>query len=135
MGFFDVFKSNERKRLDVPLPPSSLSSKKLPKLPEFPAVEDEIQVFEKKELKVQEKELKERDTLKLDEPFFVEVDLYRAMIDELNQTNLILKENDAICNRLEDFKNDFDKEYNKFQNKLGDIQRKLIFADKRLFRQ
>jgi len=134
MGFLDVFKSNEQKRLDVPLPPSSLSSKKLPKLPEFPAIKDEVEVYEKKQIKVQEKELDARDTLKLEEPFFIEIHLYKAMIDEMNQTDMLLSENTEICSRLEDFKSDFDKEYVKFQKRLEDIQRKLIFADKKLFR-
>lgn len=134
MAFLDLFKVNtERKKLDVPMAPGSVESRKLPSLPEFPEMDD-IEAFEKKEMRKQDKEIKQREVLELKEPLFVEVSMYKAMLDEATQSANILKDDEEICLRLDDFEMDFDKEYAKFQKSLEDIQRKLIFCDKTLFK-
>ena len=134
MGFFDMFKTKtEKKRLEIPQAPGMIGSS-LSRLPEFPTFKSDMDGFEKKSVKVQEKELKQRETLDLENPLFIELYVYKAMIDEVGQASVLLTEDDEISMRLQDYTTDLDKEYTKFQKELEDAQRRLIFCDKKLFR-
>jgi len=133
MGFFDLFSvKSEKKRLDVPMAPGSFQDR-MPKLPEFPTFKKDVELFENSSVRKQDKQLRERNDLDLKSPIFVEMASYKAMVDEIMQVNVILKENEAISLRFHDFTNDCDKEYGIFRKELEDIQRKLIFCDKKLF--
>lgn len=134
MGFLDLFKvKNEKKGFQVPRAPGSTEAK-LPKLPEFPAFKDDLEVFESKQVRKQESELKMRDSMEeMTSPIFVDFHMYKAMMDELAQVDVLLKEDDAIVYRMQEYGNDCEKEYSKFRKQLEDLQRKLIFSDRKLF--
>lgn len=138
MGFLDLFKvKSEKKGFQIPRAPGSVTNEsKLPKLPEFPAFRDDLEVFEKREVRKEKKELSIRDNLDhISSPIFVDFPMYKALMDEVSQVDVLLKEDDAIVIRMQGYGNDCEKEYNKFRKQLEDIQRKLIFSDKKLFSQ
>jgi len=77
--------------------------------------------------------LEEREELKLIKPLFVSATFYKEALEELGLTRGILQENEDIIERIIDFKEDQDKEFNKWESQFKDIQKKLIFIDKSLF--
>lgn len=140
MGLFSVFKS-KRQDLEVPsAPPSIRSLPEIPSdLPEFPEAEIRptkrlnIESFASRAVNVERKELDERDDLVLRKPIYVDLDLFKAMTDEIEMVKKHLKEMDDGISRLEDFRGDEQKEFEKWRKSLEDVQRKLIFADRSLF--
>lgn len=143
MGFADFFKKKKKEDLEVPdAPPTS------EELPEYPASQKKVQAkeikvepqaaasVEKEEdyaVKLQKQELGERDDLELHKPIFVDLQLYKDMVDEVGLVKNIMKENEDTLTRVAEFKQDEDTEFKKWQSEMIDIQRKLIFADKTLF--
>lgn len=141
MGLFDVFKGKP-KSLEVPsAPPSFRTLPDVPSdLPEFPEIETEpskvaasIERFEKGAVREELGELEEREHLSLKKPIFVDLDLFKSMMDEVGMTKKNLKAMDDGISRLEDFRGDKQKEFEKWRKALEDIQRKLIYADRTLF--
>lgn len=143
MGLFDVFKGKHKaSNLEVPNAPPSVST--LPdissELPEFPESEisrkktiSPIERFQKKAVSEERKELEERENMVLKKPIFVDLDYFKVMLDEMGMVKKHLKEmNDGLA-RLDDFRSDKQKEFEKWRKSLEDVQRKLIFADKTLF--
>lgn len=139
MGFLGFLKRKEKEdfkfpskeELDIPPAPSLAKSAE----PQFPSVNDEasIERYEDKAVEYEREELDKRDSLSMKHPFFVKSGLFRAMVDELGVVRSVLKESEEIINRVEDFKGDEDKEFDKWHSQILDIQRKLIYADKTLF--
>ena len=134
MSIKDWFKGNDR--LDVPTPPS----RDVPDLPKFeddlilPSFEEKSETFEEKAVKQTNNELEVRDDLVLKKPIYVELPDYKAMIGRVMEVNNQLIENEDILFRLSDFQDDIDKEYNKFRSSVSDIQKKLIYAERTLFK-
>jgi len=141
MGLFDMFKSKTKSSsLRVPsAPPSIQSLPDIPsELPDFPEgkqtkIYSSIERFEKRAVREEKEELGEREHLILKKPIFVDLDLFKVMLDEIGLVKKNLKEMDDIVTRLDDFRNDKDKEFDKWKKAVEDIQRKLIYADRTLF--
>tara|TARA_Y100000310_G_C20693181_1_gene823730 strand:- start:1977 stop:2585 length:609 start_codon:yes stop_codon:yes gene_type:complete len=66
-------------------------------------------------------------------PSYMKVDDFKEMLGGIQITKQNLKECDEIFSRLNQLKNDEDKEFEKWRSKLEDLQRKLIYVDKVLF--
>ena len=139
MGLFDIFKGKNRtSSFDVPSAPPSINTfsdipAALPEFPEVKRTKPSISKFEKRAISVEEKELGEREHLKLQEPIYVDLDLFKAMLDETTMSKKHLKTMEDGLARIDDFRSDKQKEFEKWRKSLEDIQRKLIFADKTLF--
>lgn len=151
MGFLDLFKKEDKREkypdkrtLDVP--PAPPTAEELPSLPSGninmhrikskEIVEDKSDYIEKMEARAvnEGKEIvEEREDISLKKPIFVPIDLFRNISDEISSTQNIVKENGDTIARIEDFKEDEDKEYNKWEIQIKDIQKKLIYVDKTLF--
>ena len=77
--------------------------------------------------------VEEREELKLRKPIFLRLESFRDIIEEVSLTSNILKENEDILTRINEFKEDQDKRFNKWETQLKDMQRKMIYVDKALF--
>jgi hypothetical protein len=147
LNFFGVSKSKkesfdfpERDELDIPPAPPSVGEE----LESFPSAqstrlsplsfdESPVDEVEDEAVKVVREGLQERESLELTKPIFVRYKYYKAMLDEVGQLKIILKEAEDTLDRMEDFKEDEDKEFAKWRRELDDLQRKLIYVDKTLF--
>jgi len=142
MGVFGLFKSKEEPKLEVP-PPPPLEEEELPEFPEIPeekAVREElekprisIEGIEKAAVREQEDVLEKMEHPRYTKPIFINVKNYRDVLDEIGLIKNIVKENMDVVTRISEFKEDEDKEFEKWQKIIGDMQKKLIFVDKTLF--
>ena len=151
MGVFDFLKSKKtedkmwKKELEVPAAPPTAEE-----LPEFPSPKDipeemegnidvqqplteSLDRFEQRAVESQEEVLGGREDLTLQKPIFVTLTSYKDMVDEIGLMNNILKESEDTVVRVGEFKEDEDKEFNKWESEIRDIQKKLIYVDKALF--
>ena len=149
MGFMNIFKSKKRESLDkkeLDIPPAPPTSDELPefpspseigkmpkKIPKAPAPPN-MKKIEAEAVREQEEVLEEREELSLTRPIFVPLENFRDVMDEVTLVKNILKENEDTLVRVSEFKEDEDKEFNKWENQIRDIQKKLIYADKTLFK-
>lgn len=151
MGVLDIFKSKKKgvptKELevppappkssvpDVPVPPIEHMEVKKPKnlkleepaVPEIEELPEEV----KKELPEEPKD--ERGDLKLKRPIFIHLDEFKIVLEETSLIKNILKENQDSLARVSEFKEDEEKEYERWEGLLKDMHSKLIYADKILF--
>lgn len=136
----ESFDFPEREELDIPPAPPSVGDE----FGNFPSAElssedlsfeeeTPVEEVEDEAVRVVSNDLKSRESLEITKPIFVRYKLYKAMLDDVGQLKIILKEAEDTLDRMEDFKEDEDKEFLKWRRELDDIQRKLIFVDKTLF--
>jgi hypothetical protein len=67
------------------------------------------------------------------EPIFVRVDDYREILEGMTRIRNNLKEATDLVLRLNELKNEEDKEFDKWRLELEDVQRKLMYVDKIIF--
>ena len=68
-------------------------------------------------------------------PLFVKMESFQSVINELNLIKSITKESEDAVIRVGDFAEDQEKEFNRWQGQLTDLQKKLIFIDKTIFKE
>ncbi len=124
------FKFPSKEELDIPTAPSMKSE--VMEAPEFPALEHEDMLVAEMDSHEMETEEENEDT-SLAKPIFIRSDYFKAMMNEVGVIKTTLKESDIILGRVEDFKGDQDKEFEKWHIQIKDIQNKLIYAEKTLF--
>ncbi len=146
MNFFKkLLKKNKKHSEKLDIPPAPPTKEELPSFPDIPK---DISVPSKKEAPVptaeqaeekaveeQKKELEEREDLKVKKPIFVGIENYKYMIDEVGLMKNTLKEAEDTIVRVSEFKEDEDKSFDSWQSQIEDIQKKLIYADKTLFKK
>lgn len=146
MGFADFFKKKGKEETPKPkrvveIPPAPPKQE----LPSFPSTEDipdfdmisktaPVEKEEESAVKAQQEELEEREELELKKPIFVYLDNYKELINELTLIKNTLKESSDSLARVDAFKEDEGKEFRKWENHIKDIQKKLIYVDKTVFR-
>ncbi len=81
----------------------------------------------------QEQKSKLRMPVTTTKPIFIKVMEYKAIIDDVTQIKVNLKEADDVLFRLEEFREEEEKQYKRWQSTLMDVQKKLIYADRSLF--
>ena len=144
MGLFRRFKKKEKpeKGLEIPSAPSTAAEFPSPKeVASIKAIKEAVErprplpmeIMEKRAVKSTEEEIEEREELKLTKPLFITISSYKELLEEAGLTKGILKENEDIMERVINFKEDQNKEFNKWESQLKDMQKKLIFIDKALF--
>lgn len=134
------FEFPEKEELDIPPAPPSVNEEPT-ELPSFPMREEmaeapeisPVDEAEEEAVQVVREGLEERESLELSKPLYIKYKMYKAMLDEIGQVKIILKESEDTLVRLADFEDDEDKEFAKWRRGLDDIQRKLIYVDKILF--
>jgi len=137
-------KAKEVAGLEVPPPPEEeIEIKAIPKreikvkpekvekvrikAPEAEEIEREIVERERKEFEA----LKEHREVK---PVFVKIETYSEAMEDLMLSRTMAKEVSEAARRLIETRELQNKEYENWQRLLLDVQKKLIFADKTLFR-
>ncbi|MBW2965510.1 hypothetical protein KY342_00230 [Candidatus Woesearchaeota archaeon] len=151
MGFFFKKKKEVAKlpKEELEVPPAPPTTEELPSPEEVATIKAVKEAVEKpvkqklvpsvveqmEERAVEEtKELvEEREDLRLQKPIFISLESFKDIIDEISLTSNILKENEDILTRINEFKEDEDKQFNKWESQLKDMQKKLIYVDKALF--
>lgn len=68
-----------------------------------------------------------------DRPMYVRVDDYKAILEGTSRVRDNLKEATDVVTRMNELKNEEDKEFEKWRAQLEDIQRKLTYVDKIIF--
>lgn len=137
----ESFDFPDRDELDIPPAPPSIGEEleAFPSMPSAPkesffSVESSpIGDVEDEAVRVVKEDLDIRESLEVSKPIFVRYKLYKAVLDDVGQLKVILKGGEDTLDRMEDFKEDEDKEFVKWRRGLDDLQRKLIFVDKTLF--
>ena len=75
--------------------------------------------------------LRERPSAKT---IYVSVDNFKATLGSINMVRSDLRKSEEALMKLESIKNAKDKSFDKMKSSLDDLQRKLIFVDKTLFK-
>lgn len=120
----DNFYTEEDKTEKV-IPPTGLKENEV--VPPAPKTEQPVNVKPKeKKLEVKKK--------KKDYAIYLHVHAYKALLDEMNTVNGLIKEADATINRLELLKDDEEKLFDKWNSDIQSIHEKLIFIDHKLFK-
>jgi len=137
-------KAKEVAGLEVPPPPEEeIEIKAVPKkeikvkpekikeikvrIPEAKSIEEEIVEKERKTFEA----LKEHREVR---PVFVKIETYSEAMEDLMLSRTMAKEVSEAAKRLIETRELQNKEYENWQRLLLDVQKKLIFADKILFR-
>lgn len=144
-GFFSFLKPKKAaKELGLPR-----IEEEIPEMPTFPEVSEEFPeippLSKEKEIPtipqsveplkpVAEKPMPEIKEIKPVKKF-VTINDFRQIQSDIGGTKDILKGVDGIFSKLEEVKNIGDKEYVELRNGLQDIQRKIMFVDKVLFKE
>lgn len=150
LGFFKSKKKDipmPRRGLDVP--PAPPTAEELPELPppaeihklevrkaiEKPVFEPKSSVIQRieEEAIAEQEDILEQHGLEFRKPFFMPIDTFRELMEEIHLANNSLKENDDILLRVSEFGEDQNKEFVKWENHLSDMQKKMIYIDKTLF--
>jgi hypothetical protein len=118
---------------ELPSPKEVASIKAVKEAVEKPRPAPSMERMERRAIEKQREELEEREELKLTKPLFIPAESYKELLEEIGLAKSILKENEDIITRVSEFKEDEDKEFNKWESQFKDMQKKLIFIDKTLF--
>ena len=65
---------------------------------------------------------------------YLRVDKFRAVLGNINTIRSDLRKSEELLMKLENLKNAKDRSFDKVKSSLGDLQKKLIFADRTLFK-
>lgn len=107
------------------------------KLPNFPAdIKPHIPFYKglsKQDLEEEKTRLRELHMHIPAEPLFINVTGFRTILGDLTSIKNEIKVCDKILDRLNDIKNQEDKQLEKWCSYLEDLERKLIYVDKILF--
>ncbi|HLD88910.1 MAG TPA: hypothetical protein VI894_01760 [Candidatus Nanoarchaeia archaeon] len=140
MGFFDFLK--KRETLDLPpAPPAGIEEEnlELPELPELPSFELKKKPATSSPIipkilpppsLLSEREMEE---IKKARPIYVNISDYKKSIDAVNDARKILNETEAHILKIGEIESQKQKANAKYQDRVEDIQRKLIFLDKTIF--
>ncbi|MBS3098371.1 hypothetical protein J4209_06275 [Candidatus Woesearchaeota archaeon] len=105
----------------------------LPEIPEEEAL-GEVEEFEGEAI-VEKRPLPKEEPIEVTKPIFVRADKFKDILKEMGHIRGNIKENEAALIRVEDLKEDKEKEFEKWRSNLEDIQRKLTYADQALFKR
>ncbi|MBW2978397.1 hypothetical protein KY331_06130 [Candidatus Woesearchaeota archaeon] len=144
---------------ELEIPPAPPSEEELPEFPEIPefkeeekpeiheipiappkpepmkAEKPEAQKIEARAFKEERKELKKAEMREEFKPLFIKMESFQSIINELGHIKSIAKESEDAIARVDDFAGDQEKEFNKWHSQLNDMQKKLIFIDKTIFKE
>ncbi len=87
----------------------------------------------KEEVKKSKVVVKKQKFPSIGREMFVKSDQYREVLDSINAIKRKIRESENILERLNEIKNNKDKEFEKWRTLLEDIERKSVYIDKTLF--
>src|SRR3989338_3870541 len=140
VGFFYFLKKKETLCLP-PAPPAGIEEENLefPELPELPSFELKKKPATSSPIipkilpppsLLSEREMEE---IKKARPIYVNISDYKKSIDAVNDARKILNETEAHILKIGEIESQKQKANAKYQDRVEDIQRKLIFLDKTIF--
>lgn len=98
-------------------------------------VEKPITPYEREERRaVREEEKILRHRAEHLEPIYLRIDKFKIALNNISIIRNDLKKADNALIKLSEIKTEEDKEFEKWYNVVGDIQKKLIFVDKTIFK-
>lgn len=127
----------------LPLPPEEAMEGELPELPKLETYEAEFKPEEpipytKPGLEEFEEKATQEETRKLktipEAPVFVRVDLFKDVLVDFAHCKSLLKTVEDSWQEIEDIGLSQERSYADWQHALGDMQRKLLFIDRTLFK-
>lgn len=144
-GFFSFLKPKKAaEKLPLPkieeeipaVPPLPGAGEEFPAIPPLPEKEEVLPKLEK-EIPVPKliEPLKPEPEKPIIKQKFITIDDFRQIQGNISDTKGILKGIDDFFTKLEEVKGIGDKEYLELNNSLQDIQRKIMFVDKTLFKE
>ena len=104
-----------RERIDVPMKVSDLED------------------LEREAVMSSRVEAHKRDNIQMDTPIFLEIDKFKAIIDEITMSKRLLKESEDALLELNELKGIKDRQFDKWRRQVEELQRRFIFVDKMLF--
>ena len=132
MGLFSRKKRFSEEDLEVPSAPGE-EELDMPEFPELP--EEELDMPEEPEMpEVIEKPVELEEHEIPSKPLFIDINDFKEILEELGMMKTILKEADDAGSRTEEFAIDEDNDLRRWKNLVYDIQKKLIYCEKTLFR-
>ena len=90
--------------------------------------------YPKIERRLFSKEKREFREIRSSKAIYVRVDEFKTILGSINLVRSDLRKSEETLIKLENIKNTKDKSFDKFRNSLDDLQKKLIFIDKTIFR-
>jgi len=124
----------------VPKPPIGESPRKAPlprrELPKIKPSEHERLFYEKMEKSAvrEERKLLREGIISGEGPLYIRLDKFKGTLKSISVIRGDLKKSDEMLLNLVKSKEEKDKEFEKWRNLVVDIQKKLIFIDKTLFK-
>lgn len=104
----------------APKPQQEPEEKKPDFAPEFPRMGGKLFAHEKRR--------------EIPRTIYVRVDNFKATLGSINLVRSDLRESEEALTKLENIKSSKDKSFDKIKSSLEDLQKKLIFVDKTLFK-
>lgn len=154
MGIFKFLKKEEQLRFpekkELEIPPAPPLKEILPSFSEedimaikeavgkprqriAPPMKTAFAAMEEAAVAAQRRLLGTREHLELTKPTFVNVEIFKDILNEIAMIQGRLKESSDSLTRLNEFAEDEGKELKRWQGDVQDVQKKLIYADKTLF--
>ncbi len=116
------FPENIPKHPDIkPFKEEHVPAKPILKSPESKRVEPPSEPDKEEEAEVKKKEI------------FLKVDHYKNVLQNINIVKQKINQSEKIVDRLNEIKNNKDKEFEKWRTLLEDMERKCIYIDKTFF--
>lgn len=116
---------------DMPSFPAMAPEQPAPESPRFTPLDD-YPKMERRLFAQEKRALKERPAGKA---IYVKVDKFKAALGSINVVRSDLRKSEDALMKLENIKNSKDRSFDRIRNSLDDLQKKLIFIDKTLFKE
>ena len=108
----------------------AMAIRQMPPAPQEEMPDSEPQHMQRRRLFHHEKKL-ERPAIR---EVYVRVDRFKAALDSINMIRSSVRKSDEALMKLENIKNAKDRSFDRVKSSLEDLQKKLIFIDKTLFK-
>lgn len=140
MGFIDVFKGKKKEKgMEMPPPPVEPEMPALPQLEpvapgeQIPPVEMKPERVMPSPKPIVSEPVYEEPPRVMGETVFVKIDDYREVLSGMQVIKGELKEAESVVTRLNEIKDEKDKQFQKWRTSLEDVQQKLAYVDNVLF--
>src|SRR3989338_6326796 len=124
----------EMEEKSVPIPPVRAPPVAEPQIQPMPGEEPEPEISTKTEGKLFAHAGESAGEMQSARTIYVKVDRFKATLGSINIIRSDLRKSEEALMKLENIKNAKDRAFDKFKASLEDLQKKLIFVDKTLFK-
>jgi len=145
MGFFNMFTSKSKKEQpmqdnNLPAPPSIEDSNlpeisknsnitRFPTIPRSQNAKNIQKIYEK-----QRRLSNHRDTVETIQPLFIRGSEFQDIVTDIHETKIALKRVEVYTHHYSDINNHKEKQFEELRKNIENIQHKLIYMDRTLFK-